>query len=43
MKQGKISVDSPIAKGLLGKQVGDKVEIEVPAGIIPFEVIEVSR
>jgi len=43
VKQGKISVDSPIAKGLLGKQVGDKVEIEVPAGIIPFEVIEVSR
>ena len=43
LKQGKISVDSPIAKGLLGKKVGDKVEIEVPAGIIPFEVIEVSR
>jgi len=43
LKKRKISVDSPIAKGLLGKQVGDKVEIEVPAGIIPFEVIEVSR
>ena len=43
LTQRKISVDSPIAKGLLGKQVGDKVEIEVPAGIIPFEVIEVSR
>jgi transcription elongation factor GreA len=43
LKKSKISVDSPIAKGLLGKKVGDKVEIEVPAGIIPFEVIEVSR
>lgn len=43
LKNGKISVDSPIAKGLLGKQVGDKVDIKVPAGIIPFEVIEVSR
>jgi len=43
LKKGKISVDSPIAKGLLGKEVGDKVEIKVPAGIIPFEVIEVTR
>ena len=43
LKQGKISVDSPIAKGLLGKKVGDKVDIRVPAGIIPFEVIDVSR
>ncbi len=43
LKKGKISVDSPIAKGLLGKKVGDKVEIQVPAGIIPFEVVEVSR
>jgi len=43
LKKGKISVDSPIAKGLLGKQVGDKVDIKVPAGTIPFEVIEVSR
>lgn len=43
LKNGKISVDSPIAKGLLGKQVGDKVDIHVPAGTIPFEVIEVSR
>jgi transcription elongation factor GreA len=42
-KTGKISVTSPIAKGLLGKKVGDLVEILVPAGIIPFEVIEISR
>jgi len=43
LKKGKISVESPIAKGLLGKEVGDHVEIKVPAGVIPFEVIEVTR
>ena len=43
LKKGKISVSSPIAKGLLGKKVGDHVEIQVPAGTIPFEVIEISR
>lgn len=43
LKKGKISVESPIAKGLLGKEVGDKVEITVPAGTIPFEIIDVSR
>lgn len=42
-KEGKISVDSPIAKGLLGKSVGDQVEIIVPAGTIPFEIIEITR
>lgn len=42
-KSGKISVTSPIAKGLLGKEVGDTVEITVPAGTIPFEIIEISR
>lgn len=43
LKTGKISVNSPIAKGLLGKSVGDKVEINVPSGVIPFEVIEIMR
>lgn len=43
LKQGKISVSSPIAQGLLGKEVGDKVDIEVPVGTIPFEIIEISR
>ncbi len=42
LKSGKISVDSPIGKGLLGKKVGDKVEISVPAGVIPFQVVEIS-
>ena len=39
----KISVDSPIGRGLLGKAVGDIVEVTVPAGVIPFEIIEISR
>lgn len=43
LKIGKLSVTSPIAKGLLGKIVGDKVEIEVPAGKLYFEIIEVTR
>lgn len=43
LKQGKIAVNTPIAKGLLGKKVGDIVEVQVPAGIIPFEIIEISR
>lgn len=43
VKSGRISVNSPIAQGLLGKSVGDKVEIQVPAGIVPFEIIEISR
>ena len=43
MKAAKISVTSPIAKGLLGKEVGDTAEIKVPAGIIPFKIIEISR
>jgi len=43
LKQKKISVNSPIAKGLLGKSVGDKADIPVPAGTISFEIIEISR
>jgi transcription elongation factor GreA len=42
LKQGKIAVSTPIAKGLLGKHVGDLVEIKVPSGVIPFEIIEIS-
>jgi len=43
LKSAKISVTSPIARGLLGKEKGEVVEIEVPAGIIPFEIVEISR
>ncbi|HTK18126.1 MAG TPA: transcription elongation factor GreA [Mucilaginibacter sp.] len=43
LKSGKISVSSPIAKGLLGKKVGEKTEITVPAGTMEFEILEISR
>ncbi len=43
VKSGKISINTPIAKGLLGKKVGDEVEIQVPSGTQHFEVIEISR
>jgi transcription elongation factor GreA len=43
LKSGKISVNSPIAKGLLGKKVGDIVEIKIPAGVVEFEIISTSR
>ncbi|GAB3916481.1 MULTISPECIES: transcription elongation factor GreA [Larkinella] len=43
LKLGRISVGSPIGKGLLGKKVGDTTEIKVPAGTIEFEVLEIGR
>ncbi len=43
LKAGKISVSSPIAKGLLGKKVGDTADIQIPAGKVTFEIIEISR
>jgi len=42
LKIGKIAVSSPIAMGLIGKKVGDTVQIKVPSGIIPFEIISIS-
>ena len=41
--KGKISIDSPIGKGLLGKAVGDIAEIKVPNGIMNFEILEITR
>lgn len=43
LKSGKISVTSPIGKGLLGKSVGDVAEVQVPSGSLKLEVIEISR
>jgi len=43
LAQNRISVDSPIGKGLLGTGVGDVVEIKVPAGVVKLEVVEISR
>jgi transcription elongation factor GreA len=42
LKAGKISVTSPIGKGLLGKQIGDIAEVTVPAGVLKFKVEEIS-
>jgi transcription elongation factor GreA len=43
LKTGKISVSSPIGKGLLGKRVGEIAEISVPNGKLNFEILEISR
>ena len=43
LKSGKISVNSPIGKGLLGKSVGDIAEISVPSGKLKFEILSIHR
>jgi len=43
LKKGKISVNSPIAKGLLRKEVGDIAEIKVPAGLLKFDIVKIER
>ncbi|GAB2560220.1 transcription elongation factor GreA [Spirosoma aerophilum] len=43
LKAGRISVGSPIGKGLLGKRVGETAEIKVPAGVLEFKVIDIAR
>lgn len=42
-KEGKISVSSPIAKGLLGKKVGEVAEVMAPVGVLKFEIIKIAR
>lgn len=42
IKLGKIAVNSPIAQGLIGRKIGETVEIRVPSGIIPFEIISIN-
>lgn len=42
LKSGKISVDSPIGKALLGKKVGEKVDVQVPVGKVTFEISEIT-
>lgn len=42
LKQGKIAVNSPIAMGLMGRKAGESVDIKVPSGIIPFEILSIS-
>jgi|TARA_B110000902_G_scaffold19515_1_gene22171 transcription elongation factor GreA len=43
IRAGKISVDSPIGKGLLGKEVGEIADINTPAGVMKFEIISIKR
>ena len=43
IKVRKISIDSPIGKGLLGKKVGDIVDIQTPGGLLQFEIIDITR
>jgi transcription elongation factor GreA len=43
LRQGRISISSPIGKGLLGKAVGDVAEITVPSGILKLEILEITR
>jgi transcription elongation factor GreA len=43
IKQRKISIDSPIGKGLLGKKVGDFADVQTPGGVVQFEIIDISR
>ena len=42
LKSGKLAISTPIATGLLGKKIGDKVEINVPNGVMTFEIVEIS-
>lgn len=42
IREGKIAVTTPIAKGLLGKKVGDVAQVQVPAGMMEFEILEIS-
>jgi transcription elongation factor GreA len=42
LKEGKIAINTPIGKGLLGKKVGETVDIKVPSGVMTFEVLEIS-
>ena len=43
LKQGKISIKSPVGKAILGKEVGDEIEIKVPAGNLAFKLLEITR
>lgn len=43
LKQAKISINSPISKGLLGRKVGETVEVTVPSGLMQLEILDISR
>jgi len=43
LKQGKISITSPIGKALLGKKIGDLAEVDIPSGLVKFELLDITR
>ena len=43
IKLGKISIESPIGKGLVGKEIGDIADVDTPNGIVQFEILGISR
>lgn len=43
LKSGKISVESPIGKGLLGKKIGEVAQVDIPAGVMELEILDISR
>lgn len=43
VSKGRLSIHSPIGKGLLGHKKGETVEVHVPAGVIPYEILKISR
>ena len=42
LRAGKISVNSPIGKGLLGKSIGDTAEVQTPRGVMEFEILDIA-
>jgi transcription elongation factor GreA len=43
LKDGKLSIDTPIAQGIIGKKVGDVVQISVPSGLVSFKILKITR
>ena len=42
LREGKISINTPVAKGLLGKKIGDKTQISIPSGVVEFEIVDIT-
>jgi len=43
LKEGKLSVGTPIAKALMGKKIGDTVDVQIPSGTVQFQIVDISR
>lgn len=42
LREGKISINTPVAKGLLGKKIGEKTQISIPSGVVEFEIVDIT-